>query len=105
MHQRLVALLLFLFLAANAVTWPVLPYHAHLADLIFLPLAAAILALPGPRLSWQWPDLAVLAYLLGALPAIAVSPDRQQSAEADARHQTHVTRSDHRQPHLHSRRG
>lgn len=80
MLRRIVAFLLFLFLAANAITWPVLPYHAHLADLIFLPLAAAILTLPGPRLSWHWLDLAVIAYLLGALPAIAVSPDRQQSA-------------------------
>ena len=80
MHQRLVAFLLFLFLAANAITWPVLPYHAHLADLIFLPLAAAILTLPGARLSWRWADLAVAAYLIGALPAIWISPDRQQSA-------------------------
>ena len=61
MHQRLVAILLFLFLAANAVSWPVLPYHAHAADLIFLPLALAILVLPGARVTWHWSDLAVWA--------------------------------------------
>jgi len=79
MHQRLVAILLFLFLAANAVSWPVLPYHAHAADLIFLPLALAILVLPGARVTWHWCDLAVAAYLLGALPAVVNSPDQRQS--------------------------
>ena len=79
MHQRLVAILLFLFLAANAVSWPVLPYNAHAADLIFLPLALAILVLPGARVSWHWSDLAVVAYLLGALPAVVTSPDQRQS--------------------------
>jgi hypothetical protein len=79
MHQRLVAILLFLFLAANAVSWPVLPYHAHAADLIFLPLALAILVLPGARVTWHWSDLAVGAYLLGALPSVVTSPDQRQS--------------------------
>jgi hypothetical protein len=80
MLQRLIAILLFLFLASNAVSWPVLPYTAHLADLIFVPLAIAVLLLPGTWLSWQWADLAVGAYLLGAVPAILVSPDQRHSA-------------------------
>jgi hypothetical protein len=80
MLPRLAALLLFLFLALNAVAWPVLPYHAHLADLLFPLLAAAIVMLPGAGLSWQRADLAVAAYLIGALPALMISPDRRQSA-------------------------
>lgn len=80
MLQRLAALLIFLFLAANAVTWPALPYHAHLADVIFLGLAAVMVAMPGRWLSWQRADLAVIAYLAGSVPAVLISPDRQHSA-------------------------
>jgi hypothetical protein len=79
MLQRLAAFLLFFFLAANAVTWPVLPYHAHLADLVFLAFAVTILALPGRGISWRAPDFAVAAYLLGAVPAILISRDQHQS--------------------------
>lgn len=80
MLRRFVGFLLLLFLAVLAVNWPELPYHARLADLIFIPLAIAIVAMPWPRMTWQWADLAVAAYVLGALPAIALSPDRQRSA-------------------------
>jgi hypothetical protein len=80
MHRRIVDVLLLLFLAAIGVNWPDLPYNARLADLIFIPLAALVVALPQSRWTWRWPDLAVAIYLLGAVPAIAVSTDRTQSA-------------------------
>ena len=85
MHRRIVELLLLLFLAAIGVNWPELPYNARLSDLIFLPLAALVVALPQRRWTWRWPDLAVAIYLLGAVPAIAVSADRTQSATEFAR--------------------
>lgn len=85
MPQRIVDVLLLLFLAAIGVNWPDLPYNARLSDLIFLPLAAFVFALRERRWEWRWPDLAVAIYLLGALPAIAVSADRTQSAIEFAR--------------------
>lgn len=71
MYRRLVEFLLLLFLAAISVNWPELPYNARLADLIFIPLAISVLTMPGTRWSWHWSDVAVAAYLLGALPSIA----------------------------------
>ena len=85
MHRRIVEVLLLLFLAAIGVNWPELPYNARLADLIFIPLAALVVVLPQRRWTWQWPDLAVAIYLLGAVPAIAVSADRTHSAMEFAR--------------------
>ena len=79
MHRRIVDVLLLLFLAAIGVDWPNLPYNAQLADLIFIPLAALVVALPQARWTWRWPDLAVAIYLLGAVPGIAVSADRTHS--------------------------
>lgn len=79
MLHRIVAVLLLFFLAAIGVNWPSLPFNASIADLIFVPLAVIVLALPLPRLSWQRVDLAVVIYLLGALPAIAVSTDIRAS--------------------------
>jgi hypothetical protein len=80
MHRRIVDVLLLLFLAAIGVNWPELPYNARLADLIFIPLALFVVALPDARWTWRWPDLAVVIYLLGAVPAIAASADRTHSA-------------------------
>ena len=86
MHRRLVELLLLLFLAIIGVNWPVLPLNASLADLVFFPLAVLVLTLSRPRWTWHWSDLAIAAYVLGSLPAIAVSPDRQQSGIELVRH-------------------
>src|SRR5688572_25671849 len=86
MHRRFVELLLLLFLAVIGVNWPVLPLNASLADLIFLPLAILVLTLSRTRWTWRWSDLAIAAYVLGSLPAIAVSPDRQQSGIELVRH-------------------
>ena len=76
--------LLLLFLAAIGVNWPEFPYNARLADLLFIPLAVAVCLSPLPTphfpLKWRPSDLAVAGYLLGAIPAILISPDRQQSA-------------------------
>jgi hypothetical protein len=76
--------LLLLFLITIGVNWPELPYNARLADVIFIPLAAAVLfaSLPAPhtRFNWRWGDLAVAGYLLGAVPAVLVSDDRRASA-------------------------
>jgi hypothetical protein len=79
MLHRIVAVLLLSFLVTIGVNWPSLPFNASIADLIFVPLAVCVLALPLPWLSWQRADLAVVLYLLGALPAIAVSTDTQAS--------------------------
>ena len=79
MLLRIIAVLLLLFLATIGVNWPSLPFNASIADLIFVPLAVCVLVLPLPRLSWQRADLAVVLYLLGALPAIAVSTDTRAS--------------------------
>ena len=79
MLHRIVAVLLLLFLATIGVNWPSLPFNASIADLIFVPLAVCVMVLPLPRLSWQRADLAVVLYLLGALPAIVVSTDTQAS--------------------------
>lgn len=78
-------LLLAFFLVTLAVNWPELPYNARVPDLIFIPLSVGILLLPRVRWTWQWTDLAVAAYLIGALPSIVVSSDRQQSAIEFAR--------------------
>src|SRR6185436_7865848 len=80
MHRRLVEILLLLFLAVIGVNWPVLPFNATGADLIFMPLAISIFALAGFRWTWRRSDSAVAIYLLGALPAIAISTDHRASA-------------------------
>ena len=76
--------LLLLFLITIGVNWPELPYNARLADVIFVPLAAAVFFSPAPTpyspLNWRWSDLAVAGYLLGAVPAILISDDRRASA-------------------------
>lgn len=83
--------LLLLFLITIGINWPELPYQARLADVIFIPLAAALFFFPLPTphspllrphssLKWRWSDLAIAAYLVGSLPAIAVSPDQRHSA-------------------------
>jgi len=76
--------LLLLFLVTIGVNWPELPYNARLADVIFIPLAAAVLFSPAPTphspFNWRWSDLAVAGYLLGAVPAILISDDRRASA-------------------------
>ena len=79
MHRRLAEVLNLLFLATIGVQWPELPFNASSADVIFIPLAIAVVTLPGARWTWQRFDLAVVLYLLGVLPAIAASTDRQQS--------------------------
>jgi hypothetical protein len=79
MLRQLVAILLLVFLAVIGVNWPELPFSARLADVIFVPLAAAVVAMGAPRISWKKADLAVVIYLLGALPAIAVSTDQRHS--------------------------
>lgn len=80
MHRRLVEFLLLLFLVFAGVNWPQLPYNASRADLIFIPLAISVLTLSRFRWTWRRPDLAVAIYILGVLPAIAVSADQRQSA-------------------------
>lgn len=80
MLHRIAAALLLLFLATIGVNWPSLPLNASIADLIFVPLAVAILLAARPRMAWHRSDLAVIIYLAGALPAIAVSNDRRASA-------------------------
>ena len=80
MHRRLVEFLLLLFLAVIGVNRPALPFNATGADLIFVPLAISILAAAGFRWTWRRPDFAVAIYLLGAVPAIAISTDQRASA-------------------------
>ena len=72
--------LLYAFLALIGVNWPELPLNARLADLIFVPLLLAVLSRRPSRLSWHRSDTAVALYLIAALPAIAVSADRRESA-------------------------
>ncbi len=72
--------LLLLFLITIGVNWPELPYNARLADLLFIPLAVAVIAMGAARLTWRRADLAVAIYLFGAIPAIVVSPDQRQSS-------------------------
>jgi hypothetical protein len=80
MHRQVVSLLLSLFLVVIAINSPGLPFNASRADLIFIPLAVSILALAGFRWSWRRADLAVALYLLGSLPALAVSAEPRASA-------------------------
>lgn len=87
MPHRIVAALLLLFLATVGVNWPALPLNASIADLIFIPLALAVLSTtPWSVIRRAWRDgghrvdLAIVIYLIGALPAIVVSSDRQHSA-------------------------
>jgi hypothetical protein len=80
MQRRFVELFLLLFLTLIGLSSPELPYNASRADFVFIPLAILVLTLPWTRWTWRWSDLAVAAYLLGALPALAVSSDRAQSA-------------------------
>jgi hypothetical protein len=75
-----VIVLLYAFLALIGVNWPELPFNARLADLIFVPLLLAILVQRPSKLSWHRSDTAVALYLIAALPAIAVSGDRRESA-------------------------
>ena len=79
MPRQIAATLLLLFLAVIGVNSPELPYNARLVDVIFIPLAIAVLTLPGAKWTWRWTDLAVAGYLLGAVPSILVSSDRQHS--------------------------
>jgi hypothetical protein len=79
-NRQAVRVLLLLFLVTIGVDWPALPNNARLADLVFLPLAVLALTLPRTRWTWQWSELAIAAYLVGSLPAIAVSPDQRHSA-------------------------
>ena len=72
--------LLLLFLTTIGINWPALPFNARIADLIFIPLAIAAIALGVPRLTWRRADLAVAVYLLGAVPAVLISPEPRQSA-------------------------
>lgn len=85
MHRQLIAFLLMAFLYVIGVNWPDLPFNARLADLIFVPLAIAVIALGVPRMTWRRADLAVAVYLLGTVPAIFVSPDLRQSSMEFAR--------------------
>jgi hypothetical protein len=85
MARSIVQVLLLFFLAVIGVNWPELPFNARLPDLIFVPLAIAVLALGAPRMIWRRSDLAVAIYLLGALPAIAVSADPRHSSMEFAR--------------------
>jgi O-antigen ligase len=80
MLQRIAAVLLVAYLVVIGVNWPALPFNAAIADVIFIPMAIAILMTGVPRLSWQRADTAIVIYLLGSLPAIAISADRMQSA-------------------------
>jgi len=80
MLDRIARALLLLFLATIGVNWPQLPLNASIADFVFVPLAIAIVAIGIPRSSWHRSDLAIVIYLFGALPAIAVSTDLQVSA-------------------------
>jgi O-antigen ligase len=79
MRHRILPALLLIFLATIGINWPALPLNASLADAVFLALAAALLSMPVPRLSWHRADLAVVIYLLASLPAIAVSTDQRRS--------------------------
>ena len=79
MLHRIAAALLLAFLAAIGVNWPDLPFNARLADLLFLPLALVVLAVGGRALTWRRADTAVALYLLGAVPAIAISTDLRHS--------------------------
>ena len=76
----MVGILLCAFLAAIGLNWPELPFNARAADVIFIPLAIAVIATRVPRMTWHRSDTAVAIYLLGALPAIAVSADQRHSA-------------------------
>ena len=80
MHRRIVELLLLFFLGFIGLEWPALPFNASGADLIFIPLAIAVVMLPGVRWTWRRLDLAVAIYLVGSLPAIVLSPNRGPSA-------------------------
>ena len=71
--------LLLLFLITIGINWPELPYNARLADVIFIPLAIAVVS-RGAQWTWRWPDTAVFIYLVGALPAILVSRTNADSA-------------------------
>ena len=78
-EKRSREVLLLLFLITIGVNWPELPYNARLADVLFIPLAIAVVS-RGAQWTWRWPDTAVVIYLVGALPAIIVSMDQRQSA-------------------------
>ena len=67
--------LLLCFLAIVGVNWPVLPFNANVADLIFVPVAISVLAVAGFRWTWRRADLAVAVYLLGSLTALALSDE------------------------------
>ena len=86
MLRRITTALLLIFLAVIGVNWPELPYNARLADLVFIPLAIAVVALPRARWTWRTVDYAVAGYLLGALPSIALSEDVQRSTFEFTRH-------------------
>ena len=80
-------LLLLLYLAALAVNWPDLPYNARLADVIFVPMAIALLAQSsGRRPRFAFLDAMALAYLASSVPAVVVSPDLHSSGIELIRH-------------------
>ncbi|MBY0493264.1 MAG: hypothetical protein K2Y23_03515 [Cyanobacteria bacterium] len=79
MPRKIAEALLLSFLGVIGINWPELPYHARLADLVFIPLAVGIVVLPGAKWTWRWVDLAVAGYLLGAVPSVFNSLDRYQS--------------------------
>lgn len=73
-------LLLLVYLAALAVNWPDLPFNARLADLIFVPMALALLSQSsGRRPHFALLDAMALAYLASSVPAVLVSPDLHSS--------------------------
>src|SRR5690349_20296934 len=76
---RLVPVFLYAFAALIGVAWPPLPFNASVADFVFVVLAITVVLSPLPKISWHRSDLAVAIYLLGALPAIAVSSDHRGS--------------------------
>jgi O-antigen ligase len=78
--------LLLLFLATVAVDWPQLPFNARGTDVVFVAAAIAVLASQkkpaSPKHREGGPtalDIAVLAYLLGSVPAVIFSPDPRVS--------------------------
>ena len=79
MQRQLVPVLLLTFLAIGGVNWPALPLNASVADAVFILLAITVVSMPLPRLTWHRADFAIVIYLLGSIPAIVISDDRQAS--------------------------
>jgi hypothetical protein len=75
MLRQIATALLLIFLAVIGVNWPELPAGSRLADLIFIPVALVVLALPGAHWTWRKADLAVGLYLFGSVASLVFSPD------------------------------